>query len=116
MSPTEYRTIRKQLGLTQAGLAALLGETRETVSRRERSASISKRDEFALLWLTGQNTQTSIMRLLRQAAIDYLAALLKYEKAEEEGVSSFHEHNTCSYLKGVIDAYRNLLDQNLNND
>lgn len=51
MSPTEYRTIRKQLGLTQAGLAALLGETRETINRREQSASISRRDKFALLWL-----------------------------------------------------------------
>ena len=51
MTPAEYRTIRKQLGLTQAGLAALLGETRETVNRRERSESISGRDEFALLWI-----------------------------------------------------------------
>ena len=55
MTATEYRTIRKQLGLTQAGLAALLGETRETVNRRERSASISGRDEFALLWIAQQN-------------------------------------------------------------
>ena len=55
MSPTEYRTIRKQLGLTQAGLAALLGETRETISKRERSESIAKRDEFALLWIANQN-------------------------------------------------------------
>jgi transcriptional regulator with XRE-family HTH domain len=52
MSPTEYRTIRKQLGLTQAGLAAILGETRETISRRERSAGfISLRDTWALRWL-----------------------------------------------------------------
>lgn len=112
MTATEYRTIRKQLGLTQTGLAALLRETRETISRRERSTCIiSKRDEFALRWLTDQNTQTSIIRLLRQAEIDYMAALLEYEKAEEEGVSSFHEHNTCSYLKGVCDAYRNILNQ-----
>ena len=55
MSPTEYRTIRKQLGLTQAGLAAMLGETRETISKRERSASIAKRDEYALLWIAQQN-------------------------------------------------------------
>lgn len=55
MTPAEYRTIRKQLGLTQAGLAALLGETRETVNRRERSESISGRDEFALLWIAQQN-------------------------------------------------------------
>lgn len=57
MTATEYRTIRKQLGLTQAGLAALLGETRETISRRERSESISGRDEFALLWIMYKNTK-----------------------------------------------------------
>ena len=51
MTATEYRTIRKQLGLTQSGLAAMLGETRETIGKRERSASIAKRDEFALRWL-----------------------------------------------------------------
>ena len=55
MTATEYKTIRKQLGLTQAGLAALLGETRETVNRRERSESIAKRDEYALLWIANQN-------------------------------------------------------------
>ena len=55
MTTTEYRTIRKQLGLTQAGLAALLGETRETVSKRERSESIARRDKFALLWIAHQN-------------------------------------------------------------
>lgn len=36
MTPAEYRSIRKQLGLTQAGLAAMLGESREIVSMRER--------------------------------------------------------------------------------
>ena len=57
MSPTEYRTIRKQLGLTQAGLAALLGETRETISRREKSTGIiPKRDEYALRWLAERET------------------------------------------------------------
>lgn len=55
MTAAEYRTIRKKLGLTQAGLAALLGETRETVNRRESSESITKRDEFALLWIAQQN-------------------------------------------------------------
>lgn len=35
MSPAQYRTKREQLGLTQAGLAALLEVTRETVNRRE---------------------------------------------------------------------------------
>jgi transcriptional regulator with XRE-family HTH domain len=36
MTHTEYKSIRKQLGLTQAGLAAMLGESREIVSMRER--------------------------------------------------------------------------------
>jgi DNA-binding XRE family transcriptional regulator len=35
MSPAEYRAHREKLGLTQAGLAALLGIPRETVGRRE---------------------------------------------------------------------------------
>ena len=35
MTPTKYREIRKKLGLTQAGLAARLGVTRETINRRE---------------------------------------------------------------------------------
>jgi transcriptional regulator with XRE-family HTH domain len=112
MTATEYRTIRKQLGLTQAGLAAILGETRETINRREKGLTISGRDEFALLWIAHQNTKMSIHDLLARAEIDYRDAVLEYDKAEEEGVSSFHEHNTCSYLKGVCDAYRNLLNQN----
>ena len=35
MSPAKYKSKREQLGLTQAGLASLLGVTRETVNRRE---------------------------------------------------------------------------------
>ena len=35
MSPAEYRAHREKLGLTQAGLAALLGVPRESISRRE---------------------------------------------------------------------------------
>lgn len=35
MSPTQYKAKREQIGLTQAGLASLLGVTRETVNRRE---------------------------------------------------------------------------------
>ena len=63
-----------------------------------------------------RNTQTLIPELLRLSEIDYRDALLEYDKAEEEGVSSFHEHNTCSYLKGICDAYRNILNLNQNND
>lgn len=35
MSPEEYKAQRGKLGLTQAGLAALLGIPREAVVRRE---------------------------------------------------------------------------------
>jgi DNA-binding XRE family transcriptional regulator len=35
MTPADYKAHREKLGLTQAGLAALLGVTRETVTRRE---------------------------------------------------------------------------------
>lgn len=35
MSPDEYKAERKQRGLTQAALAALLGVPQETISRRE---------------------------------------------------------------------------------
>lgn len=35
MSPAQYKAKREQLGLTQAGLASLLGVTRETINRRE---------------------------------------------------------------------------------
>jgi DNA-binding XRE family transcriptional regulator len=35
VSPAEYRAHREKLGLTQAGLAALLGVPRESISRRE---------------------------------------------------------------------------------
>jgi transcriptional regulator with XRE-family HTH domain len=35
MSPADYKAHRKKLGLTQAGLAALLGVPRESISRRE---------------------------------------------------------------------------------
>jgi transcriptional regulator with XRE-family HTH domain len=35
MTKEEYRAIRKQLGLTQAGLAKALGKSRATVENRE---------------------------------------------------------------------------------
>jgi len=35
MSPDDYKKHREQLGLTQAGLAALLGVPRTSISRRE---------------------------------------------------------------------------------
>jgi len=38
VSPDQYRKHREQLGLTQAGLAALLGIPREAIVRREAGA------------------------------------------------------------------------------
>jgi DNA-binding XRE family transcriptional regulator len=35
MTPTEYKTIREQLGFTQADLAARLGVSRKTINARE---------------------------------------------------------------------------------
>jgi len=35
VSPDDYKATREKLGLTQAGLAALLGVPRESISRRE---------------------------------------------------------------------------------
>ena len=35
MSPADYKAHREKLGLTQAGLAALLGRPREAIVRRE---------------------------------------------------------------------------------
>lgn len=35
MTPTDYKAAREKLGLTQAGLAALLGVTRATINSRE---------------------------------------------------------------------------------
>ena len=46
---------------------------------------------------------------LQAAELDYKSAVLDYEKAQEEGVSYFHEHNMASYQKGIRDALRNLL-------
>jgi hypothetical protein len=46
---------------------------------------------------------------LEDAELDYKSAVLDYEKAQEEGVSYFHEHNMASYQKGIRDALRNLL-------
>ena len=46
MTAAEYKAAREKLNLTQAGLAALLGVTRETVTRREQGAKIT--DEAAL--------------------------------------------------------------------
>lgn len=47
MTPAEYKAHREKLGLTQAGLAVLLGVPRETISRRENGIQ-SITEEMAL--------------------------------------------------------------------
>ena len=39
MDAAQYKALRERLGLTQAGLAARLGVTRETITRRETGAA-----------------------------------------------------------------------------
>jgi DNA-binding XRE family transcriptional regulator len=51
MSPEEYRSIRNQLGLTQAGLAARLGVSRRTIIGREHGAKITDEAAMAILAL-----------------------------------------------------------------
>lgn len=58
MTPSEYKTLRERLGLTQAGLAARLGVTRKTVNSREtRAVRITEEAQLALcmLWVFNGN-------------------------------------------------------------
>jgi DNA-binding XRE family transcriptional regulator len=55
MTSDEYKKLRDQLGLTQAGLAALLGVTRETVARRETGAAITEEAALAIRSLSASN-------------------------------------------------------------
>lgn len=49
MTPDQYRKQREKLGLTQAGLAAELEVTRETVNRRESGEQpITREAELAI--------------------------------------------------------------------
>ncbi|MEI6178384.1 MAG: helix-turn-helix transcriptional regulator [Verrucomicrobiota bacterium] len=49
MTATQYKALRGKLGLTQAGLAARLGVTRETITRRETgSATITEEAALAI--------------------------------------------------------------------
>lgn len=57
MTPGEYKSLRQKLGLTQAGLAALLGVTRKTVSSRESGAvRITEEAALAIRALSSPNT------------------------------------------------------------
>ena len=57
MTPSEYKALRKKLGLTQAGLAARLGVTRKTVSSRENGAKITEEAALAIRSLSSPNTE-----------------------------------------------------------
>jgi len=53
MTPDEYRHIRRELGLTQAQLAARLGVATNTIARRERGEQpIDREAALALRSLT----------------------------------------------------------------
>jgi DNA-binding XRE family transcriptional regulator len=56
MTPEQYRIARKHLGLTQAGLADILGVTRKTVNSREAGADpITAESAIAINALAKQN-------------------------------------------------------------
>ena len=56
MTPAEYKALREKLGLTQAGLAALLGVTRKTVNSRETGAvRITEEAALAIRSLSSPN-------------------------------------------------------------
>ena len=56
MTPVEYKALRCKLGLTQAGLAAVLGVTRKTVNSRENGAKITEEAALAIRSLSSPNT------------------------------------------------------------
>ena len=57
MTPAEYKAIREKLGLTQAGLAAVLGVTRKTINARENGAKITEEARLAILSLSSSNVE-----------------------------------------------------------
>ena len=62
MTPTEYKAHREKLGLTQGGLAAHLGLTRETINRREKGdpkAPITEEAALAIRALKSRRASSS---------------------------------------------------------
>jgi DNA-binding XRE family transcriptional regulator len=57
MTGPEYKALREKLGLTQAGLAALLGVTRKTINARENGAKITEEARLAMLSLSSPNIE-----------------------------------------------------------
>lgn len=59
MTGPEYRSIRRQLGLTQSGLAELLGVTKKTIGLREREITeIHREAELAIRSIEQTKTHT----------------------------------------------------------
>lgn len=48
MTSHEYKALREKLGLTQDGLASLLGVTRKTINARENGAKITEEAALAI--------------------------------------------------------------------
>ena len=55
MDSTEYKSLREQLGLTQAGLALRLGVSRRTIIFRETGARITEEAALAILALKNKD-------------------------------------------------------------
>ena len=61
MTGPEYKALREKLGLTQAGLSALLGVTRKTVNSRETGAvRITEEAALAIQALSSPNDKGEI--------------------------------------------------------
>lgn len=59
MTPVEYKALRCKLGLTQAGLAAVLGVTRKTINARENGAKITEEAALAIRSLSAQDIESA---------------------------------------------------------
>lgn len=60
MTANEYKSLREQLGLTQAGLAARLGVSRKTINARENGAKITEEAAIAIKALTSPNANADL--------------------------------------------------------
>ena len=71
MQPTELRTIRQRLHLTQAGLAARLGVAGPTVNRWERGTRKIPVpvEQFCIEWIEVTNERTRTHRHTHDAAL-----------------------------------------------
>ncbi len=54
MIPSEYKSLRERLGLTQAEFAVAAGVARETVAKRETTSRITLEAELAIRFLVAE--------------------------------------------------------------